>query len=388
MTTTKPKELTDPACRNAKPRDKPWKLHDVRGLFLLVNPSGTKWWRFRYKLHGKDGLLSLGVYPDVPLADARKQRDKARELIAKGMNPAEARREEKRQAEAGSFKAVFEDWFEVRRPDWADANIKKIQRIAGNDLLPWLGTRQVKEIKAPELLACLRRVESRGALEWAQRACQIANDVFIHAIATGRAETNPAASLVKALKKPVRGQRAAITDPAQLSDLLRAFEHYRGGLVVKKALYLSALTFVRPGELRQMEWADVDFDRAEWFVNVESRKLTKVQKRTAAPHWVPLAPQAVSHLRELQALTGRGRYVFPNGRDGARPMSDGAVVAALRALGVDKQMMSAHGFRGLCPRAIHQGSPPDDGCLGGLPGQPRQWQRQSGGAAQGLSLRR
>lgn len=279
MKPAKPKELSDVACRNAKPADKPWKLHDTRGLFLLVNPAGTKWWRLRYTLSGKDGLLSLGVYPDVPLGEARKRRDHARELIASGINPAQARREEKIEAQDGTFAALYAEWFEVKRPDWADTNIKKIQRIAGNDLLPWLGVRPVKELKAPEVLACLRRVESRGALEWAQRACQIANDVFIHAIATGRAETNPAATLVKALKKPVRGKRAAITDPAQLADLLRAFEHYRGGLVVKKALYLSALTFVRPGELRQMEWADVNFDRAEWFVNVESRKLTKVLAR-------------------------------------------------------------------------------------------------------------
>lgn len=354
MSNMKAKELKDTACRNAKPAEKPWKLHDTRGMFLLVNPNGSKWWRLRYSLAGKDGLLSLGVYPDVGLADARERRDAARALIAKGINPAQAKRQDELAKATGSFSAMFEEWFEVKRPDWADLNIKKIRQIAERDLLPWLGTRPVSELKAPEILACLRRVEGRNSLDVARRACQIVSQVFALAIATGRAELNPAASLSKTLKKPISKRRAAITDPDEVGQMLRSFSGYRGGLVVKTALELSALTWVRPGELRRMEWADLDLDTGEWFVNVESRKLTKVKKRTAEAHWVPLSTQAVTLLKSLQPLTGRGRFVFPGARSTQRPMSDGAVTAALRSLGIVKEKMCAHGFRATASTLLNQ----------------------------------
>lgn len=350
---SKPKELTHSACQNAKPREKPWKLHDVRGLFLLVNPNGSKWWRLRYTWLGKDALMSLGVFPDVSLAQAREARDKSRGLIASGINPAKAKQDSKREARDGSFGAMFAEWFEVHRPDWADANIRKILRMADGDLLPWLKDRPVKEIDAPEVLAVLRRVESRSP-ETARRVCQIVSQVYVLAIGSGRASHNPAASLAKLLKKPVSEKRAAITNPDEVGAMVRAFAHYSGGLVVKTALHLSALTWVRPGELRQAEWADIDFDKAEWRVRVETRKLTKVKKRTAEAHLVPLSAQAVAHLRTLQPLTGSGRFVFPNERTRQKPMSDGAVNVALRTLGIAKESMCAHGFRATASTLLNE----------------------------------
>lgn len=347
-------KLKDRTVLSAKPKAKAYKLADGGGLYVEVMPNGSKFFRLKFRHGGKEGRMTFGAYPVKSLADARSDALEAKKQLASGLNPVHARKQEKQAAETGTFSALFEEWFEVKRPDWAELNIKKIRQIAERDLLPWLGGRQVKEMTAPEVLACLRRIEARNSLDVARRACQIVSQVFLLAIATGRADLNPAASLSKTLKKPVSGRRAAITDPGEVGEMLRAFEGYRGGLVVRTALHLSALTWVRPGELRRMEWADLDLEAGEWLVNVESRKLTKVKKRTAQAHWVPLSVQAVAHLKALQPLTGRGRFVFPGGRSTARPMSEGAVTAALRSLGIAKERMSAHGFRATASTLLNQ----------------------------------
>jgi len=347
-------KLKDRAVAMAKPKAKPYKLADGGGLYVEVMSNGSKFFRLKFRHGGKEGRMTFGAYPLKGLAEAREDARAAKKRLAEGVNPVHERKQEKIGATSGTFAALFEEWFEVKRPDWADLNIKKIRQIAERDLLPWLGARPVAELKAPEVLACLRRIEARNSLDVARRACQIVGQVFTLAIATGRAEMNPAGSLSKTLKKPVAGRRAAITDPAEVGEMLRAFASYRGGLVVKTALHLSALTWVRPGELRRMEWADLNLDAGEWLVNVESRKLTKVKKRTAAPHWVPLSAQAIEHLRALRPLTGRGRYVFPNGRGNARPMSEGGVLGALRSLGIAKEKMCAHGFRATASTLLNQ----------------------------------
>lgn len=346
----KPKEVTDVTFRNATTKEKPHKVHDVRGLFLLVNPNGSKWWRLRYTLAGKDALMSLGTYPDVSLADARKARDAARRLIAQGLNPVHARRVEEAERTAGTFAALLDEWIETRRPDWALTNLEKIRELAANNLTPYLGNRPVRDVRPPELLAVLRRVESRNALDLAQRCASILKQVFALALASGRSETNPALGLGGLLKKPQTRHRAAITNPADVATLMRNIEGYHGAPVVRAALKLSALTFLRPGELRQCQWRDVDLEAAELNIPVSIRKLKTVEKRkaSAAPHWVPLAEQAVAALRELHPLTGHYPFVFPGERSpGTRPMSDGAVLAALRTMGYGTEVMSAHGFRAM-----------------------------------------
>ena len=347
-------KMRDRAVVSAKPKEKSYKLSDGGGLYVEVMPNGSKFFRLKFQHGGKEGRMTFGQYPIKTLAEAREDMRAAKKLLAEGINPVHLRRHQKLLATTGTFSAMFEEWFEVKSPDWAELNIKKIRQIAERDLLPWLGVRAVKEITAPEVLACLRRIEARGALDTARRASQTVSQVFTLAIATGRAEMNPAALLSGVLKKPISKRRAAITDPAEVGEMLRMFEVYRGGLIVKTALHLSALTWVRPGELRQAEWADVDLERAEWLVNVKSRKLTKVKKRTAEPHWVPLSKQAVEHLRTLEALTGRGRFIFPGGRNTVRPMSEGAVLGALRSLGLSKEKMCAHGFRATASTLLNQ----------------------------------
>lgn len=346
----KRKEVTDATFRNASAREKPYKVHDVRGLFMLVNPNGSKWWRLRYTLAGKDALMSLGTYPDVSLVGARKGRDAARVLIAQGLNPVHARRVEDAERTAGTFASLLEEWIETRRPDWAPSNLDKINELAANNLTPYLRDRPVRDVRPHELLAVLRRVESRNALDLAQRCASILKQVFALALGSGRSETNPALGLGGLLKKPQTRNRAAITNAAEVPALMRNIEGYHGGPVVRAALKLSALTFLRPGELRQCQWKDVNLDKGELNVPIAIRKLKTLEKRKAStlPHWVPLSDQALTVLRDLHPLTGRYPYIFPGERSpGTRPMSDGAVLAALRTMGYGTEAMSAHGFRAM-----------------------------------------
>ena len=331
--------LTDTLIRNAKPGTKPIKLFDERGLFLLVTPTGGKWWRFRYMFDGKEKLLSLGVYPDVSLKDARERRDEARKLVANGVNPSENRKIQKSARAdliANSFEVVAREWFAKYSATWAKNHGDRIIRRFERDIFPWIGARPIAEINAPELLATVRRIENRGALETAHRALGNCGQVFRYAVATGRAERDPSGDLRGALP-PVRGTHfAATTEPKRFAEILRALDGYEGTLTVRCALRLAPLVFVRPGELRNAQWADIDFEAAEWRYLVT---------KTNTPHIVPLATQAIEILRELQPLTGNSRFVFPSARSFIRPMSDNAILAAMRRLGIDKDEMSGHGFR-------------------------------------------
>ena len=331
--------LTDTSIRNAKPGAKPIKLFDERGLFLLVTPTGGKWWRLRYMFDGKEKLLSLGVYPDVSLKDARERRDEARKLVANGVNPSENRKIQKSARAdlvANSFEVITREWFAKFASTWVSNHGDRIIRRFERDIFPWIGGRPIAEITAPELLAVVRRIENRGALETAHRALGNCGQVFRYAVATGRAERDPSSDLRGALP-PVKGTHfAATTEPKRVAEILRALDGYEGTLTVRCALRLAPLVFVRPGELRNAQWADIDFETAEWRYLVT---------KTNTPHIVPLARQAIEILRELQPLTGNSRFVFPSARSFIRPMSDNAILAAMRRLGIDKEEMSGHGFR-------------------------------------------
>ena len=331
--------LTDATIRAAKPREKPARLFDEKGLYLEVSPAGGKWWRFKYRFDGKEKRLSMGVYPDVSLKGARERRDEARRLLADGVDPSEHRkalRTARVDRAANSFEVVAREWFSARVATWSASHADRIIRRLERDIFPWIGGMPVSDIGPPELLSVVRKIEKRGALETAHRALSNCGQVFRYAVATGRAERDPAGDLRGALP-PVKGEHfAATTDPARLAEILRAIDDYRGTLTVHCALRFAPLVFVRPGELRSAEWADIDLYEGEWRYTVT---------KTNTPHIVPLSRQAIAVLKELQPVTGRGRYVFPSARSDVRPMSDNAVLAAMRRMGIPKDEMSGHGFR-------------------------------------------
>lgn len=333
--------LTDTAIRNAKPGAKPVKLFDERGLYLLVTPAGGKWWRFRYRFAGKEKLLSLGIYPDVALKAARDRRDDARRMVAEGIDPSENRKAQKTartDRAANSLEVVAREWYAKYSPTWVENHGNRILRRLERDIFPWIGGRPMAEITAPELLAVIRRIEARGALETAHRALSNCGQIWRYAIATGRAERDLSADLRGALP-PVKGEHfAAITDPKRAAELLRAIDGYQGTFTVKSALRLAPLVFVRPGELRKAEWDRIDLDAAEWRYAVT---------KTKTDHIVPLPTQAIAILRDLHKLTGEGRYLFPSARSIKKPMSDNAILAGLRRMGIGKDEMSGHGFRAM-----------------------------------------
>lgn len=340
--------LTDVAIRAAKPAGKPFRLFDADGLYLEVAPAGGKWWRFKYRFGGKEKRLSLGVYPHVALRDARERRDSARKLLANGVDPGVARKVQNAatvERAANSFEAVAREWFARYAPGWAKSHADKIMARLENDVFPWLGSRPIAEIKAPELLSVLRRVEGRGAVDTSHRVQQNCGQVFRYAVATGRAERDVSADLRGALPPARHTHFASVTDPDEVAGLLRALDGFQGTFVVQCALRLAPLFFVRPGELRTAEWSQFDLDKAEWRYTVS---------KTKTEHLVPLATQAVAILRELYALTGHRQYVFP-GRDVKKPMSGAAINAALRRLGFDtKTEITGHGFRAMARTILHE----------------------------------
>lgn len=333
--------LTDTAIKNTRPSFKPVRLFDGGGLYLEVSPAGGKLWRLKYRFDGKEKRLSLGAYPAVSLRDARERRDDARKLLANGVDPGEAKKAQKlarQELAANSFEVVAREWFGRNKKAWATSHAEKILARLERDVFPWLGAKPVAEVKAPELLTIVRRIEARGANDTAHRALQNCGQVFRYAVATGRAERDPSGDLRGALSPLTHENFASITEPQAVGALLRALDAFKGSLVVKSALLLSPLVFVRPGELRQAEWAGIDLDKGEWRYFVT---------KTKTDHLVPLSTQAVAILREIFPFTGHRRYVFP-GRDPQKPMSNAAVNAALRRMGYDtKTEITGHGFRAM-----------------------------------------
>jgi integrase len=331
--------LTDTTVRNAKVPAKAVKLFDERGLYVELSPTGGKLWRLKYRFAGKEKRLALGVYPDVSLKQAREGRDSARALLAQGVDPSEHRKAAKagkRDRATNSFEIVTREWLSKYGPSFAAGHRTRVDRLFERDLFPWLGERPIAEVTSPELLETLRRIESRGALDTAHRARQTCGQIFRYAIATGRAEHDPSRDLLGALP-PVKGKHFAATlEPRRLAEILTAMHGYEGTVVVRAALRLAPMLFVRPGELRRAEWAHIDLQQAEWRYRVT---------KTSVDHLVPLPRQAVAVLTELRPLTGFGRFVFPGARTSGRPMSDNAVLAAMRRLGIAKEEMTGHGFR-------------------------------------------
>lgn len=333
--------LTNTSILKAKPEAKPRKLADEKGLFLLIHPNGSKYWRLKYRFGGTEKLLALGVYPDVSLADARQRRDDARKLLANDVDPGTVKQQVKRAIKenaVNSFETIAREWFAKNQHTWAESHAEKIISRLERDVFPWLGSKPIIEINAPVVLDALRRIEKRGTLDTAHRAKGNISQVMRYAIATGRAERDPCPDLRGALPPAKESNFASITDPVKVGQLLRAIDAFQGTFVVRSALLLAPLLFVRPGELRRAEWAGFDLDKSEWRYFVT---------KTKTEHSVPLAKQAVTILKELHALTGHGRYVFP-GRDPQKAMSEAAVNAALRRMGYDtKTEITGHGFRAM-----------------------------------------
>jgi integrase len=342
--------LTDTAIRKAKPADKPYKMTDGDGLYLLINPNGSKWWRFDYRYAGKRKTLSMGTYPDTGLADAREKRDAARKMVAVRTDPGAHRKAEKVagvERAANSFAVIAEEWLAKQTGKMSPATYEKARWTFDTLVNPWIGNRPIADIDAPEMLKLMQRIEERGAHETAHRTKQRCGQIFRYAIATGRAKHDPTADLKGALTPAVVKHRATITDPAKMGELLRAIEGYTGGLVVRTALKLAPLLFVRPGELRQAEWTEFDLDHGQWRIPSHKMKMRD-------EHIVPLPSQAVDALRELEPLTGRGQYVFPGERSRQRAMSDAAINAALRRMGFDKDTMTGHGFRAMASTRLNE----------------------------------
>ena len=352
----------DSAIRSIKPGDPRKRLSDGDGLYLrLFVKGGAHGWRLDYTHNGVRKNLSLGTYPDTGLALARKKADEARRLVSAGTDPSDVRKAAKATAlraraadaladaglpPADSFEAVAREWLgTVHGVKVSDGHADRTRIRLEQDVFPWLGRRPVGGIKPAELLACLRRVEERGAIETAHRVNQASGQVFRYAIASDRCDRDPTADLREALTPIQARHHAAITDPKRVGELLRACDSYRGHPITRAALALAPLLFQRPGELRHAEWAEIDMDAGLWTIPADRMKRSKQGKANGPDHLVPMSRQAVAILADLQPLTGAGRYVFPSMRTKDRPMSDAAVLAALRRMGFPKDEMTGHGWR-------------------------------------------
>jgi len=345
--------LSETKIKAARPRKKPYKLADGRGLYLFITPPGGRLWRLDYRIHGKRKTLSLGAYPDIPLKSARNRLNDARRKIADGIDPSIVRKAEKAAGNGGSFKAVALEWHAKQSARWDPDHARRVQWRLERYVFPWLGGTPVKVITAPEILSLLRGIESRGAAETAHRVHQVISQVMRYAVATGRAEHDPAGDLKGALQSVKTTNRAAITHPNEVGELLRAMEGYSGSLVTRCALRLAPYVFVRPGELRRMEWTEIDLDTATW-------RIPAVKMKMREEHIVPLSKQAIAILQEVRPLTGNGRYVFPSERTRERPISENTLNAALRRLGYSKEEMTSHGFRAMAATFLNEKGWPKD----------------------------
>lgn len=340
--------LSDTAIRNAKPKDKAYKLTDGGGLFLMVQPTGGKWWRYRYRFGGKEKLLALGTYPDTGLAEARERHATARKTLAAGNDPNEVKKEAKRQLailSANSFEAVAREWHEKRRHAWTPKHAAQVLVRMEKDVFPRIGYRPIAEVTAAELLAVGRAIEERGAMEIAHRALQCCGQVFTYAIITERAERNPAADLRGALK-PVKKKHYAYLQADELPEFLAKLEEYDGSVQTKLAMWLLLLTFVRTTELRGALWSEIDFDKAEWRIPAERMKMHD-------PHIVPLSRQALEVLKELQPITGHWQHVFPNQHKPASFMSENTLLYAIYRMGYHSRA-TGHGFRATASTILNE----------------------------------
>lgn len=342
--------LTDTAIRKAKAKEKPYKLSDSGGLYLYVTPAGGRSWRWKYYVEGREKLMTLGNYPDVSLAEARERRDQARKVKSNGQDPMAERKlaqQLRRVAAANSFEAVAKAWLEQWRPNKSPRHVEYVQRRLEADVFPEIGARPVSEIQAPELVAMVKKISDRGAVDIAKRAYQTCSQVFRYAVAHGLAQRNPAADVKPGDVLPARRQEHySRVDSRELPALLRHIEAYQGSVTTRLAMKLMALTFVRTGELIGARWEEFDLDCAEWRIPAERMKM-----RT--PHIVPLSTQAVEVLKTLQLVTGRSKLLFPGERDHEKPMSNNTILGALKRMGYQGRM-TGHGFRGVASTILHE----------------------------------
>jgi len=345
--------LTDVAIRNAKPRAKPYKMGDAFGLFMLIQPSGGKLWRFKYRFDGREKKLAIGTYPVIGLAEARRRRDQARELLAAGKDPSRERQREKLRTEVqagNTFAAIAEEYCDKRKRDgqkaWAASTAARSEYLISLLRVP-LGRLPITDIEPADVLAAVRKIERKGQLESARRTLQLAGAVFRYAVATARLPSDPTRDLRGALTAPTVTHYGAIIDPVRVGELLRAIDGYEGQPITKLAMQLAPHVFVRPGELRHAEWAEFDLEGALWTIPAGKTKMRKV-------HLVPLSRQSIAILEDLQALTGPNGYVFPSIRSRKRPMSDNTINAGLRRLGYSTDGMTAHGFRAMASTLLNE----------------------------------
>ncbi|WP_419965486.1 tyrosine-type recombinase/integrase [Stenotrophomonas geniculata] len=343
------KSLTDMAARNAKGKEKPYKLAAGAGLYLQVMPNGNRYWRMKYRRAGKEKLLSIGVYPEVTLKEACDKRDAARAQLRDGKDPSEEKQLGKLKAQLsadGRFGAVALEWLETRG-DLAESTRSKAKWMLETYAFPWLGKRAIEDVSTAEVLSVLRRLEAQDKIESTQRLRQICGQVFRYAVATGRLDRDPTAALRGALKTAKNRHYASITDPAKIGELLRAIDGYTGQLTTLCALKFAPLVFTRPGELRKAEWSEIDFEDGQWCIPAEKMKM-------GLAHIVPLSRQALAVLRELHPVTSKSRYIFPSVRSLRDPMSENTVNAALRRLGYGTDDMTGHGFRSMASTLLHE----------------------------------
>lgn len=340
--------LNDMQIRRAKPEAKAYTLGDGQGLSLLIEPNGSKSWRFRYRFAGKPKMISLGVYPTITLADARSRRDDARKLVAEGKNPSEVRKEQKiaLQTESESaFEKIATEWHQMKSAKWSEGYASDIMEAFQNDIFPYVGTRPVGEIKPLELLNVLRKIEKRGALEKMRKVRQRCSEVFRYAIATGRAEFNPAADLSSALEVH-QSNHFPFLKAEEIPDFLCALDSYTGSRLVQIATKLLMITGVRTIELRAALWSEFDLDNAIWEIPAERMKMRR-------PHLVPLSTQALDLLNELKIMTGNYRYVFPGRNDPNKPMSEASVNQVIKRIGYGGKV-TGHGFRHSLSTILHE----------------------------------
>jgi len=333
--------LTDKQIKAAKPKEKTYRISDEKGLYLEITNKGQKYWRYKYRFQGKEKRLAIGVYPNVTLKEARLAHEKARIQLHEGVDPSvnkKALKANSEQDDQNAFKVVAREWLRTRMLDKSEGHIKRVARAIEDDLIPKLGNTHMAEITAPVLLQTLRAIEERGAVETAHRTKQIAGQIFRYAIATGRAERDPSADLHGALKTRVKSHHAAITEPADVKKLLLAIDEYTGSFHVKAALQLSALWFCRPGELRQLEWSNI---------NETDNRVEIVSSKTKQQHIIPISIQAQAIIDQLKSLHSKSKFLFPSTRGPSRCMSENTLRVALRTMGYTNDQMTPHGFRAM-----------------------------------------
>jgi len=335
--------LTELSVKQAKTRNKNYKLSDSKGLYLLVTTNGTKCWRLKYRFAGKEKVLALGVYPVISLKQARLDSDAARFDLNKGIDPSQAKQLHKaklKESQTNSFQAVAMEWLNRTKTHLAVITAEKRLGILEKNLFPTIGSIPISDLKPPHIFKALKRIESRGVVETAHRARQIAGQIFRYAVTIGLIESDPTRDLDGALTPKKTRHHAALTDPKEVGNLMLAIEQYQGTPIVCALLTISPLLFQRPGELRQMEWKEIDFDKCQWEIPAHKMKMRE-------PHIVPLSKQAIAILKDIEPLTSWGNYVFPNESKRKTPVSDGTVPKALRSMGYGNSQMTAHGFRAM-----------------------------------------